>query len=111
MPVYTYRREDGSTFDLRQKFSDDALTVDPVTGQKVQRIVQSAGVIFKGSGFYINDSKSKNSAGLTTKKSETSSSDTTTPASDASAPKTEATPPAPAKTEPVKSTATSTAAD
>lgn len=57
MPVYTYRREDGTTFDYRQKFTDDALTVDPETGQKVVRVVQAAGVIFKGSGFYVNDSK------------------------------------------------------
>lgn len=58
MPLYTYRREDGTTFDYRQKFLDDPLTVDPDTGQRVVRVVQAAGVIFKGSGFYINDSKS-----------------------------------------------------
>lgn len=58
MPVYTYRRDDGTTFDYRQKFSDEALKVDPVTGQHVVRVVQAAGVIFKGSGFYVNDSKS-----------------------------------------------------
>ena len=58
MPMYTYRREDGSTFDVRQKFLDAPLTLDPVTGQKVVRVVQPAGIIFKGSGFYVNDSKS-----------------------------------------------------
>src|SRR5574338_618076 len=58
MPLYTYRREDGTTFDYRQKFLDEPLTVDPVTGQHVVRVVQPAGVIFKGSGFYVNDSKS-----------------------------------------------------
>ena len=58
MPLYTYRREDGTTFDYRQKFLDEPLTVDPVTGQRVVRIVQAASVIFKGSGFYVNDSKS-----------------------------------------------------
>lgn len=58
MPVYTYRREDGSTFDFRQSFSDAPLTVDPETGQQVVRVVHNAGIIFKGSGFYINDSKS-----------------------------------------------------
>jgi putative FmdB family regulatory protein len=64
MPLYTYRREDGSTFEIKQSFSDDALTQDPVTGQKVVRLVQRPGVIFKGSGFYITDSKgaSKSSA-------------------------------------------------
>ncbi len=58
MPMYTYRREDGTTFDMRQKFLDEPLTVCPTTGQKVIRIVQPAGIIFKGSGFYVNDSKS-----------------------------------------------------
>jgi predicted nucleic acid-binding Zn ribbon protein len=62
MPEYTYRREDGTMFSVRQKFSDDPLTTDPETGQKVVRVVQPTGVIFKGSGFYVNDSKTKNSA-------------------------------------------------
>ncbi len=62
MPIYTYRREDGSTFDYRQKFMDDPLTVDLETGQHVVRVIQPAGVIFKGSGFYVNDSKSKSHA-------------------------------------------------
>lgn len=68
MPVYTYRREDGSTFDIRQSFSDPALTLDPTTGQKVSRVVQNAGVIFKGSGFYVTDSKNKHSASGTESK-------------------------------------------
>ncbi|GAB4333291.1 MAG: hypothetical protein Kow00117_17290 [Phototrophicales bacterium] len=75
MPVYTYRREDGSTFDLRQSFHDEPLTIDPETGQKVWRIVQGAGVIFKGSGFYVTDSKnaSKQSVTSPTKKDDTAS--------------------------------------
>jgi putative FmdB family regulatory protein len=64
MPVYTYRREDGTTFDYRQKFSDDPLKVDPASGQRVVRVVQAAGVIFKGSGFYVNDSKSASKASV-----------------------------------------------
>ena len=57
MPMYSYRREDGTTFEIRQKFLDEPLLVDPETGQKVTRIVQAAGVIFKGSGFYVTDNK------------------------------------------------------
>jgi predicted nucleic acid-binding Zn ribbon protein len=70
MPVYTYRREDGTTFDIKQSFSDDPLKVDPATGQGVTRVVQAAGVIFKGSGFYINDSKggSRSSSNMSTPK-------------------------------------------
>ena len=62
MPIYTYRREDGSTFDIRQKFTDDALAVDPETGQSVVRIVQPANIVFKGSGFYVTDNKSARSS-------------------------------------------------
>jgi predicted nucleic acid-binding Zn ribbon protein len=78
MPLYTYRREDGTTFDYRQSYSDDPLTLDPATGQRVVRVVQAAGVIFKGSGFYVNDSKgaSRNSANGSAKKD---SADTTKP--------------------------------
>lgn len=57
MPIYTYRREDGSTFEIKQSFADEPLTIDPNTGQRVTRIVQSAGIIFKGSGFYVTDNK------------------------------------------------------
>jgi predicted nucleic acid-binding Zn ribbon protein len=85
MPEYTYRREDGTTFNIHQKFSDDPLTHDPETGQPVKRVIQSAGIIFKGSGFYVNDSKSASKRSLngsketsetpTETKSETTSSD------------------------------------
>ena len=64
MPIYLYRREDGTTFEYKQKFLDDPLEVDPDTGQKVVRVVQPTGVIFKGSGFYINDSKSASKSSL-----------------------------------------------
>lgn len=63
MPVYTYRREDGTTFDIRQRFGDSPLQACPNTGQLVQRVIQPAGIIFKGSGFYVNDNnKAKNPA-------------------------------------------------
>lgn len=63
MPVYTYRREDGSTFDIRQSFLDEPLSSCPTTGQAVSRVIQPAGIIFKGSGFYVNDNnKAKNPA-------------------------------------------------
>ncbi len=60
MPVYTYRREDGSTFDIRQRFLDEPLASCPKTGQAVSRVIQPAGIIFKGSGFYVNDNNKAN---------------------------------------------------
>ncbi len=65
MPVYLYRREDGTTFEYRQKFSDDPLMVDPASGQSVRRVVQAAGIVFKGSGFYVNDSKDASRKSIT----------------------------------------------
>ncbi len=62
MPIYTYRREDGTTFEVKQRFRDDPLVIDPNTGQPVVRLVQMPGIIFKGSGFYVNDSKSSDFA-------------------------------------------------
>lgn len=63
MPVYTYRREDGTTFDIQQRFSDDPLTVDPTTGQMVVRVISAPRIIFKGSGFYVTDNKSSTNGG------------------------------------------------
>lgn len=59
MPMYTYRREDGSTFDIKQKFSDDPLETCPTTGQSVQRVIHASSIIFKGSGFYVTDNNAK----------------------------------------------------
>lgn len=76
MPTYTYRcKECGHQFDERQKFSDDALTDCPNCNGRLRRLVNnSAGIVFKGSGFYINDSKSgkgkTSSIGATNKSSE-----------------------------------------
>ncbi len=56
MPTYVYRREDGTTFEIRQRITEDALTECPETGQPVKRVISgNAGLIFKGSGFYLTD--------------------------------------------------------
>ncbi len=55
MPIYEYRRPDGSTFEILQSFSDEALTKDPETGVKVHRVLHAPAVHFKGKGFYNTD--------------------------------------------------------
>ena len=55
MPIYEYRRPDGTTFDVLQKFSDDALTHDPDTGVPVQRVLSAPAIHFKGAGFHNTD--------------------------------------------------------
>ncbi len=58
MPTYEYKREDGTTFEVIQKMSDDPLTTCPETGQKVKRIISGGGgVVYKGDGFYVTDYK------------------------------------------------------
>ena len=55
MPIYEYRRPDGTTFEVMQKFSDPALTEDPETGVPVQRVLSAPAIHFKGSGFHNTD--------------------------------------------------------
>ncbi len=55
MPIYEYRRPDGTTFDVMQKFSDDALTVDPDTGVPVIKVLHAPAIHFKGKGFHNTD--------------------------------------------------------
>lgn len=70
MPTYVYRREDGSTFEIEQRITEDPLETCPDTGQKVERVITgSAGLIFKGSGFYLTDYARSNGNGES-KKSE-----------------------------------------
>jgi putative FmdB family regulatory protein len=62
MPIYEYRRKDGTTFEIVQAMSDDALTKDPETGQPVERVFHAPAVHFKGSGFYNTDYGTKRRA-------------------------------------------------
>ena len=56
MPTYTYKREDNTTFEIEQRITADPLKTCPTTGQKVKRIISGgAGLVFKGSGFYLTD--------------------------------------------------------
>jgi putative FmdB family regulatory protein len=55
MPIYEYRRPDGTTFELMQSFSEPALKQDPETGVKVERVLHAPAVHFKGKGFYNTD--------------------------------------------------------
>lgn len=56
MPTYVYRRADGTTFEIQQRITEDPLKSCPTTGQPVTRVISgSAGLIFKGSGFYLTD--------------------------------------------------------
>jgi putative FmdB family regulatory protein len=55
VPTYVYRRQDGSTFEVEQRISEDALVTCPTTGQTVERVLQPFTPRYKGTGFYSTD--------------------------------------------------------
>jgi putative FmdB family regulatory protein len=58
LPTYQYRcTECDHAFEEFQSFTDDALTVCPVCGGRLRKVYNAVGVVFKGSGFYRNDSR------------------------------------------------------
>ena len=58
MPTYQYAcTECGHAFDQFQSFSDDALTECPECQGRLRKVFNAVGVVFKGSGFYRNDSR------------------------------------------------------
>jgi putative FmdB family regulatory protein len=90
MPTYQYAcTECGHSFEQFQSFSDDALTVCPVCDGKLRKLFNAVGVVFKGSGFYRNDSRSTTSssepAAASSASSTSSSSDSSSSSSSSSA--------------------------
>ena len=58
MPTYQYSCTDcGHFFEIVQSFSDDSLTVCPECEGRLRKVFNAVGVVFKGSGFYRNDSR------------------------------------------------------
>ncbi len=63
MPIYSYKCDKcGTRFERLQKFTDKPLTRCPECKGQVRRLIQPAGIVFKGSGWYITDSKKSSSA-------------------------------------------------
>ncbi len=75
MPIYEYRRPDGTTFEIQQSFSDETLKVDPDTGVPVERVLHAPAVHFKGKGFYNTDYGTKRRNRETAAAAEKSSSE------------------------------------
>ncbi|MFC1873512.1 FmdB family zinc ribbon protein [Chloroflexota bacterium] len=58
MPIYEYECGDCSfRFEKKQGFDDTPVAVCPECGGKVHRVFSPLPIIFKGSGFYITDSR------------------------------------------------------
>lgn len=60
MPTYQYRCTSCSTdLEVVQKFTDDPLTDCPECDGNLRKVFNAVGVVFKGSGFYATDNRSK----------------------------------------------------
>ena len=93
MPTYQYACTDcGHAFEQVQSFSDDALTVCPTCEGRLRKVYNAVGVVFKGSGFYRNDSRSTTSSSDAPASSSSSDSGSSSGGSDKAAAKPAATP-------------------
>lgn len=85
MPMYEYLCNDcGYDFERVQSFHDEPLSTCPECGGTVRRVISAVGIIFKGSGWYITDSKRQITAGKAGAKT-TSGDDATDTAADGAA--------------------------
>ncbi|MGW2815527.1 FmdB family zinc ribbon protein [Streptomyces sp. NPDC001415] len=88
MPTYQYQcTECGEGLEAVQKFTDDALTVCPNCDGRLKKVFSAVGIVFKGSGFYRNDSRgasSSSSPASSSSASKTSSSSDSKPAASTS---------------------------
>ena len=56
MPRYDYRCQTcDHVFEMRQSFSSEPVATCPSCNNGAQRVIHSVPVVFKGSGFYVND--------------------------------------------------------
>ena len=63
MPTYVYACDScGSQFERFQSFKDEPLRTCPSCASDVRRVFQPVGIVFKGSGWYVTDSRKSNSA-------------------------------------------------
>ncbi|MFE0643898.1 FmdB family zinc ribbon protein [Streptomyces sp. NPDC058877] len=88
MPTYQYQcTECGEGLEAVQKFTDDALTECPSCQGRLKKVFSAVGIVFKGSGFYRNDSRGSSSSS-----SPASSKSSTTPSTSSSASSSDAKP-------------------
>jgi len=90
MPTYEYECQAcHERLEAVQKFADAALTTCPKCGGELRKVFSAVGIVFKGSGFYKNDSRGTKSDSSTPAKTDAASP--TIPATPASSTTTSAT--------------------
>jgi putative FmdB family regulatory protein len=88
VPTYQYQCTDcGEALEVRQSFTDDALTVCPACEGSLRKVFNAVGVVFKGSGFYRNDSRSSVSSSSSGESKSDSKSDSSSKSSESSSTK------------------------
>jgi putative FmdB family regulatory protein len=108
VPIYAYTcTVCGHSFDIQQSFTDASLTVCPVCDGLLRKVFSPVGVVFKGSGFYRNDSRSKSKSTVSAGTSSSTSTPAASSSDSSSAPTTTA---APATTASSSSSSSATAA-
>ncbi|MFJ9740487.1 FmdB family zinc ribbon protein [Streptomyces sp. NPDC101166] len=86
MPTYQYQcTECGEGLEAVQKFTDDALTECPSCGGRLKKVFSAVGIVFKGSGFYRNDSRGSSSSSSPASSKPSTSSDSSSSSSASSA--------------------------
>ncbi|RLK59574.1 FmdB family zinc ribbon protein [Actinokineospora cianjurensis] len=79
MPTYQYAcTACEHRFEAVQSFTDSALSECPECTGRLRKLYGSVGVVFKGSGFYRNDSRSGSSSGSTPAAAATAKTESTT---------------------------------
>ncbi len=88
MPTYEYRCSDcANRYETREGFDAPPRQSCPRCGAQARRVLHAPMIVFKGSGFYVNDSRNKNGAS-----SEPSTASETAGTSDSSSPDSSSTP-------------------
>jgi len=79
MPIYVYQCDTcGLAFERKQRMNEAPLVDCPECDGHVRRVIQPVGIVFKGSGFYVTDNRSRSSTALPGKKETSSSTDNET---------------------------------
>ena len=83
MPTYEYTcKQCGENFEVVQSFKEKNLTKHPGDcGGPVQKVFHPSGIVFKGSGFYVTDTRGSSSATTSATDGSSSSSDSSTSSS------------------------------
>ena len=65
MSLYVYKcRDCGVRFERRQSIHAESIKICPECEGEVYRLIQPVGIVFKGSGFYVTDNRTKSSTAI-----------------------------------------------